>query len=855
MRWIEFDVAVARALADQCVKLAQLLRGQAWTRSNAKEGAMQDFYGPYATLFFTACQVEAEDRGKLAAAFDDLADDVVRAIEAAEREEARLEAAERQRVCTVPNSNKPGLDSLVSPPPSWPRLETIEPVFHPVRVYAHFVAQRRDRLVAGHSGEKVGARPQALRAFTTYAEGANSTIASGFADVAKAWLAFEKACAWLEVGPLLTLQGAQEYLEENRIDAAWAKELANAFDAAGGAGVLSELELSILIAKVDPRHVQDLLTDPSLTPEDLAKVVEGLAQDPRLRPALIEYIQKEVEKLGPDSNGQDFLRASALLDGVATSPPTSAALITALGAAGLIDRISMVGRHTYVGKEGSREYANSLREVFRSGEPYLAEQNPELSRKLASDMVDFIQNPDRESSDPINDTYALSFLLFDSKLSTPFLLTMGSSLESLEKKNQKIGVNWRLLGNAAHGMALLFPAGKMPAAFDPMVSYMHALGRNPEAASRFFSEGGNERNEYWIERRLWSHDKFEGLSIALNAAITEGDNLGTLESAKLASSTLEYLANRNQGATSTGERLDFIDEEKVTRNSLSSLASQNLARILGIYMPSIDETVDGGKPESSMIEKAGKINRPDLGEISNAPYFKIRDLQEVTRAIVADDKARDILRHALSTYQDLHFSVALDRSNALDAPEILRRAIETDAKLEGFFIDQIGEADIAKAKERDDVIREWTSKARALTNEIPVSKIPGIGSFIQHLADYGLDYAEAAIVEEYAQSESSARTSAEEMARDALINRKRAILEMMYEKGFLTEGKIAEIAAESGYSPEEVENFSRGGFPDPKQVSDSVNYERFLDSVAFESIDFGQYQIIFEQAFRGYFGE
>ena len=92
-------------------------------------------------------------------------------------------------------------------------------------------------------------------------------------------------------------------------------------------------------------------------------------------------------------------------------------------------------------------------------------------------------------------------------------------------------------------------------AFDPLASYMSALGNNPTAAHSFFTGGGEERVRYWVEKRHWGHDNFDGLLAALDAAITMGDNAGQPSSARLASSMVEYLANRTQGVDVAGNPL------------------------------------------------------------------------------------------------------------------------------------------------------------------------------------------------------------------------------------------------------------------------------------------------------------
>ncbi|WP_205649298.1 hypothetical protein, partial [Schaalia canis] len=124
-----------------------------------------------------------------------------------------------------------------------------------------------------------------------------------------------------------------------------------------------------------------------------------------------------------------------------------------------------------------------------------------------------------------------------------------------EKRFTHTGHSWARATTHAKGMANLFPTEKAQAAFDPVASYMSALGNNPTAAHAFFTTGGEERVQYWVEKRRWGHDNFDGLLSALDAAITQGNNPSQPSSARLASSTIEYLANRTQGMDSAGNPL------------------------------------------------------------------------------------------------------------------------------------------------------------------------------------------------------------------------------------------------------------------------------------------------------------
>src|SRR5699024_8587468 len=116
---------------------------------------------------------------------------------------------------------------------------------------------------------------------------------------------------------------------------------------------------------------------------------------------------------------------------------------------------------------------------------------------------------------------------------------------------------WQGMTAPRFGGPLPFTDGNHESAFDPMSSYMSALGHNDEAALEFFTAGGDnehgtrgdDRQDYWIEHRHWSHDNFTGLMSALDAATTGHDNLGSADSARqaanLMSHAVDHLANRS----------------------------------------------------------------------------------------------------------------------------------------------------------------------------------------------------------------------------------------------------------------------------------------------------------------------
>ncbi|WP_165867174.1 hypothetical protein, partial [Schaalia canis] len=116
-----------------------------------------------------------------------------------------------------------------------------------------------------------------------------------------------------------------------------------------------------------------------------------------------------------ESGSIQLLRATALLEGLSTNGPASAALLTALKADNLIDRVGLAGGYAYMGSgDEALPYAQALREVFRTGEPHLASIDPALSSAYATSMISFINGARFDGAMPGNDIHALSYLLHGS---------------------------------------------------------------------------------------------------------------------------------------------------------------------------------------------------------------------------------------------------------------------------------------------------------------------------------------------------------------------------------------------------------------------------------------------------------
>ncbi|MGM1018924.1 MAG: alpha/beta hydrolase [Actinomycetota bacterium] len=263
------------------------LRDEGIVRRGAAETAVVDFAGAYSVLFQAACRAESDDRGRLAGVLDALADQVtvakLKANQERERQEllaawevreADRESRRRQSLGVADGVLGAPLDEVVfDPKPS-------EYPVCPPTVSAAYAPVERTRTSTGAAGEVSSADPDHLRTFVSQSRASNTGMARECRRVRDAWAAFIGSCSWVPVGSTTLVGGFERLLAENRADAKWIEQIADAFDAAGS-GSLSNHALDLAATAVSPMSDQELLRAlSSLPPEELTAL---LSATPALR--------------------------------------------------------------------------------------------------------------------------------------------------------------------------------------------------------------------------------------------------------------------------------------------------------------------------------------------------------------------------------------------------------------------------------------------------------------------------------------------------------------------------------------------------------------------------------------------
>ncbi|MDO4260271.1 MAG: hypothetical protein Q4C87_12210 [Actinomycetaceae bacterium] len=850
-RWIAFSADAAMDASDTCRRVAMDLRGQGWHRREVVGVALADFKGSYSTLLVTGCEIESADRARLTQALDTLADQIEQATAAAQREENRLEQL---------HQNQKRLENLALSSPELftaPRFVDFGiPAVAPPSINVSFEAGERPRVASTHnSAGTVSAKPEALRHFASYVLGASAVMEGLLHEVEVAWSAFTSSCSWLGVGACPVIPGAQRYLEENRAEAQWIETIAAAFEHAGANGELSELEVSIAVAGMDKRYAQQLLSDKNLTPEQLKLVAEGLAKDPAMAQVVADYTTTEVNALTVNSDADQIKRATALLEGVATSPQASGALLSKLEAKGLVDRVGLSGGLIDLGhREDGVAYAEALRGVFRTGEPFLASVDPKLSRDYATALVDSVTTLERRGTTSGNDVFALSFLLQDSALSTPFLVAMGGAFERAEKHYSDGSGGWKRPEPVSDGMASLFPPEKYAAIHDPGAFYMSALATNPKAAHIFFTGGDWEeehRIRYWLQDRQWGHDGFDGVLSAVEAASIKGGNANKPESAKLVSSMVEYLANRGQSTDNFGEKItrSYANNDQLLTGTFGKKGTTSLVKIFGTYMHSVDDAItldedenldsdtqsgasstekNEVKPLESRVNSSISFERKDFPGVlfKDAPSFSREDLATTMQAIFRSEGGQDLMRQTVSNYQNMHFDIlAQNYDGGGDSQARLQEAVRRDAQLEAFYVHQVSEASIDAGKDRDTAVGAWINVTSDALQEIPVSDLVGLhpagrgAKVVDFLADQTFKAGEGALEESLLHNEDAAKVHEHQQKEKSLDSRRGEIIKSLYENDVIKNDRVEELAKSHSQDHKQVKKWLIEGYSPPGDPS------------------------------------
>jgi|GEM_PF-3104543 hypothetical protein len=607
----------------------------------------------------------------------------------------------------------------------------------------------------------------------------------------------------------------------------------------------------------------------AMTPEELATYLIDHPEitDPNILLNLDDEVEAEIGRqlaeytrthLLPFPIGdEDVNKLNSALDRFGLG--VDAQFINALGGADTLALVAGLARQAHDPNGNRMTLLNNVRDAVGTATsgPFLEEYE---QRELANEFVNALEDYSRKSAEDPEairgvepPSLALSWLLDDQYHGTPFLDTLGDRLDTFERTYPYFHSWESIAHDHMYDGTWENLMGRDEGAFDPMASYMSALGRNGEASLQFFTEG-DSRQEYWIQERKWGHDDFEGLLSALDSATTDEDNLGNPDAARLVSAAVDYLTNRDNN-----DRVEFGgDDEEFQPGDINGAAAESLAHMMGTYMAAVDYTnTEGGTNEVGVhgLDARDDLALLDLGMMPNFEQSELRDLFQVG---VSNEEGFTAFREATSNYQNYHMSVMMehrDDPGFYDNPDteqpndgFWQQATSADARLEGLMLDSIGEVEIAEGLDKDKQIKAWIAMGQRLAGTIPVAS--GLAPFTQTaigLGGFGLEDA-------LAKYEEQAISDSNEAATAALMGRTGGIVESLHDGGRISDADLQAAATAAGVTEDEYNQYFAGGnFPDADEISSNQRLYDMMIDLANDHVDMNNYRINYENAFHRYF--
>jgi hypothetical protein len=525
-----------------------------------------------------------------------------------------------------------------------------------------------------------------------------------------------------------------------------------------------------------------------------------------------QKLADQADDVDSDTGRRQLEALTTLLTTYGVDATIARSFTMTLGGPKVLDLVERLGNNVYNHPSGRAVLglAQAIKATVERGANAMTDDEQRAYAKSLTDAI-----ADQEMS---NRTLPLSYLLRDGHFGTAFLDTMGDELDHMERSAERLGF-WRSLASADRGVTWLFGDDKTEAAFDPVASYMSALGNNGDAALQFFTEGDG-RKEYWIQHRVWSHDDFDGLLSALDAATTSPDTVNDVEAHRLVSETVDYLANR--------DKLDWggTSGEGFHPGDVGDSGTRHLAHLIGSYMPSVDVALQERLPDGSQLGENGlqSITDDRIGRLSNMPIFEASELKQLVNVAVSTDDGFMEMRDRVSLYQNVQLNNSVSTHGYVD-----NQTANADARIEGFFVNAVGDTKIAEAAEQDARVQSWIDLGKDAVGAIPV---PG-GKVVEFLASHAIDHGANALSDAYANAESHTVVSENNYATAALAARHQAMEQALVNGGAITPQDVAAnlsgVTDSHGhqYTIDDVNRWMPGGhYPTPDQYKAMSPQER-----------------------------
>ncbi|PPH25538.1 hypothetical protein C5D47_00490 [Rathayibacter toxicus] len=297
---LAYDDGAAQALVKVLRAADDALRNQTVPRHGAAGYATVDFVGRYRSLFDGVCSTESNNRLLVAKRLSEFADDVEKVTQKAGEERQRQDAlaawevrqAEREQerqAHPLVLGTEPQSTLLTDPKPSTdpiPRLTVSATctVMEPAR-------SETTCPVSSPMGGTTSADPERLAVFVSEARALAGDLHEQRDAVMGAWAHFQDVCSWVLVGEMTLLAGLERLIAIATDDADWLERIADAFRAAGGGSLSSQvLDLArTRFSRISDSQLRDALS--SLPAQELAAMLKAspnlAAQIQRMPPEVI----------------------------------------------------------------------------------------------------------------------------------------------------------------------------------------------------------------------------------------------------------------------------------------------------------------------------------------------------------------------------------------------------------------------------------------------------------------------------------------------------------------------------------------------------------------------------------------
>ncbi|MDA3146592.1 hypothetical protein JSO19_04280 [Leucobacter sp. UCMA 4100] len=331
---VHFDDLAAQRLELAATSAAEQLRLQSAERHRSARRALESFRGGYARRFEQVVCIESEDRARLAATLDELAESVALTAAAAVRERTRQhDVAEWQKYEAGVNAhgalvNAVGITEggrLVATGAGAGRLWKARPdsravVAAPIRVGFQARPRPRGFVPGGQSRGTTSAMPSQLRGFAGRARAMNRDLEHEADRLSEAWRGFVQQCGWARIEGATFESGFRRLLAESDDDARWIERVATAFEQAG-AGTLPTHSVSLAVAGRSPKLLARLLFTGAGRPAQVSVTWRALmARAPQTADALIEQYAYELAGLDGVPFEVRDVAARAVLDDIFDPP-------------------------------------------------------------------------------------------------------------------------------------------------------------------------------------------------------------------------------------------------------------------------------------------------------------------------------------------------------------------------------------------------------------------------------------------------------------------------------------------------------------------------------------------------------